>query len=75
MTDSCPRCCRRGIRPVASRRRGEATVYGYRCPCGAQWTTSRLNAAYGTTPRGRRLTAGPHPARITAWSQKEARPS
>jgi hypothetical protein len=27
-----------------------------------------------TSPRGRRLTAGPHPARITAWTRrKEAR--
>jgi hypothetical protein len=41
------------------------------CPrCGARpWVAC-------TAPTGRRLTAGPHPARVTAWSQrKEARPS
>jgi hypothetical protein len=48
VTDSCPSCLRRGIHPVASRTRGRSTIYGYRCPCGHAWTTSRLNAAYGT---------------------------
>jgi len=27
-----------------------------------------------STPSGRRLTQGPHPARITAWEQQETQP-
>ena len=47
LTDSCPNCCCRGIDPVAVRSRGDATVFGYRCPaCGHGWATARLNSAY-----------------------------
>lgn len=49
LTDSCPKCLRRGIAPVAVRSRGAATVFGYRCPsCRHVWTTSRLRSAYPT---------------------------
>lgn len=47
MTDNCPRCCRPGIRPAASRDRGTEIVHAYRCPrCRHTWTTSRRRDAY-----------------------------
>lgn len=54
MTDSCPNCCRRGIAPIASKRRGESIVHGYQCPtCGHRWATSRLLSAYSEIHRHR----------------------
>ncbi|MBI0300459.1 hypothetical protein JBE04_39895 [Streptomyces sp. PRKS01-29] len=46
LTDSCPRCLRRGIAPTATRRDGQQLVHSYRCRCGHRWTTSRLTPAY-----------------------------
>ncbi|MEU1663626.1 hypothetical protein ABZ547_08420 [Streptomyces sparsogenes] len=46
LTDSCPRCGRRGIAPTSARRDGQQTVHTYRCRCGHRWTTSRLTPAY-----------------------------
>ncbi|MFE0794705.1 hypothetical protein [Streptomyces mutabilis] len=57
MTDSCPNCCRRGIPPVAERRRDDAIVHGYECPCcGHRWATSRLLSAYSEIHRHRART-------------------
>lgn len=59
LTDSCPRCCTRGIAPAATRRRGESVVHGYRCTtCGHAWATSRLLTAYSDIHR--RAAARPH---------------
>lgn len=49
MTDTCPRCLRRGIPPAASRIRGRAVVDAYRCRCGHRWATSRDTTAYPST--------------------------
>jgi transposase-like protein len=47
MTDTCPRCCRRNVRPRAERTDGTQIRSAYRCPgCGHAWITSRLRSAY-----------------------------
>lgn len=46
LTDTCPRCCRRGITPARTRTRGDQTIDGYHCPCGHQWATTRDLTAY-----------------------------
>ena len=47
ITDSCPRCGRRDIRPAESARRGNSVVHGYECPgCGSMWATTRDLTAY-----------------------------
>lgn len=57
MTDSCPSCMARGIKPAASSTRGGAVVDGYRCPsCGHAWATSRLLPAYSDIHRRRTAT-------------------
>ncbi|MFE9003155.1 hypothetical protein ACFYOY_13580 [Streptomyces sp. NPDC007875] len=47
LTDSCPRCLRRGIAPATTRTRGNRHIDGYRCPgCGHTWATARDLTAY-----------------------------
>ncbi len=47
LTDTCPSCTTRGIAPADTRRRGDRTVDGYRCPnCRHTWATVRDLTAY-----------------------------
>jgi transposase-like protein len=66
MTDSCPNCCRRGVEPIAVRRRGDAIAHGYQCPgCGHRWATSRLLSAYSEIHRARRRSDNSAASRTT----------
>jgi predicted RNA-binding Zn-ribbon protein involved in translation (DUF1610 family) len=50
VTDTCPNCCTRGIRPRAERVDATQLRSAYRCPhCGHAWITNRMRAAYRTT--------------------------
>lgn len=48
MTDTCPNCLTRGIKPRKERTDRQQTRSAYRCPhCGHAWITSRQPSAYG----------------------------
>ncbi|MFJ2000297.1 zinc ribbon domain-containing protein [Streptomyces chartreusis] len=47
MTDTCPNCCQRAVKPRTQRTDSKQIRSAYRCPhCGHAWITNRLRTTY-----------------------------
>lgn len=48
VTDTCPSCLLRSVRPGQVRHGSKSVRYGYQCPrCRATWATDYVSSQYG----------------------------